>query len=382
MNKIIDTADRARLPYQSFAREVISQLSDDIERSALHHGVVTELAKTGWHGMTIPTEYGGLGLGHLHRFLSIEEVARVSPAAGAALQSAQLGTAMFVLFGSEEQKRYWLPMLASGEHIASICITEKNSGSHILRMECTATEDGDFYILNGRKCFIANSHVATVHGTVARTKPGTAADALSAFIVPADTPGCHPGEIHEISGLRGFNLGEVLFDNCRVPKANLIGGHGNGVRVAHRSITTAGKPNLAAVAVGAHAKALDLVLPYSEERAMYGRPLHRLDAVRGRLSSIFTTLQHSRLVNYYACELLDANQPADFWLISGKLAATENAVQACTDGIGILGARGGVEGYQVERCLRDALLTLSPAGTSDVQRKRLADIVTGHYTPA
>lgn len=241
-------------------------------------------------------------------------------------------------------------------------------------MECTAEFAGDSIILNGKKSFIANSHVATVHGVIARTSNGTHKSALSGFIVPADSPGCRPGKQHRTAGLRGFNLGEVIFDNCKIPKENLLGSKGQGVEIAHRSITTAGKPNLAAVAVGTHAKTLDLTVDYVHSRRMYGRPFSQLESVRHRIADIYSTLNTSRAINYLACEQLDTNSQADYWLISGKLTATEYAVKAATDAISLFGARGGITDFKVERCLRDALQTLAPAGTSDVQRKRLADM--------
>ncbi|WP_017589467.1 acyl-CoA dehydrogenase family protein [Nocardiopsis ganjiahuensis] len=176
---LLHRVEQIRAPYRDFCEKQIRDIAEEIENSDVHRGVIALLAATGWHGLTIPKQYGGLGANHLARSVSIEETSRLSAAAGASLQSAQLGVAMFVGYGSEEQKSRYLPDLASGKRIASICITEPESGSHILGMRCTARREGDSYVLNGRKWFIANSHVADVHGVVARTSEGTGAGAPS-----------------------------------------------------------------------------------------------------------------------------------------------------------------------------------------------------------
>lgn len=374
---LLHRVEQIRATYRNFCEKQIRDIKDDIENSQVHRGVIDLLAASGWHGLTIPKQYGGLGLNHLARSISIEETSRVSAAAGASLQSAQLGVAMFVGYGTEEQKARYLPDLASGKRIASICITEPESGSHILGMRCTARREGDSYVLNGRKWFIANSHVADVHGVVARTSEGTGAEALSAFFVDADTAGCRPGVTHDTTGLHGFNLGEVVFEDCVVPASSLVGREGQGVEIAHRSITEAGKPNLTAVALGIHQAVLETVVDYANTRRMYDRPLASVESVRTRIADIYSTLQISRMMAYQSADLLDNGFPADEWLLTAKLTATENAVAAAQHGVGILGARGGIRSYGMDRHLRDALMTLAPAGTSDVQRKRIADFALG-----
>ncbi|MFI1200773.1 acyl-CoA dehydrogenase family protein [Streptomyces sp. NPDC020883] len=377
--QILDRATELRTNFRDFCENKIRPLAEEIEGSQIHHGVVELLAATGWHGLAIPREHGGMDLGHLARLISIEEVSRVSAAAGAALQSAQLGVAMIVNYGSPEQKERYLPDLAEGRRIASICITEPESGSHVLGMGTTARREGDEYVLNGRKWFIANSHVAHVHGVVAKTSDSGRRDSLTAFLVDADTPGCRAGVTHDITGLKGFNLGEVVFEDCRIPASAVVGGQGNGLEVGHRSITEAGKPNLTAVALGIHQAVLEDVTAYADQRQMYGKPLAALDSVRARIADIYTDLQLSRISAYQAADLLDHGQAADEWLLIAKLTATENAVTAARHGNAVLGARGGLSSFRMDRHLRDALLTLAPAGTSDVQRKRIADVALGRY---
>lgn len=376
----MDHAAHLRPMFRRFCEQQLRPIADDIEKTEINWESIKMLADTGWHGVAIPREYGGMGMGHLAKTLSIEEVSRISAAAGATLQSAQLGVAMVVNYGTEEQKHYYLPDFANGSRVISICITEPESGSHVLGMRTTARRDGDDYILNGRKWFIANSHVADVHGVVANTSGTSDRDSLTAFLVDADTPGCQAGIRHDTTGLRGFNLGEVVFEECRVPASAVVGKEGQGLEVGHRSITESGKPNLTAVALGIHQAVLDDLVSYTNERQMYGKSLADIDAVRGRIAEIYTNLQLSRISAYHGVDLLDQDQASDPWLLTAKLTATESAVSAARNAMSVLGARGGLHRYRMDRYLRDALLTLAPAGTSDVQRKRLADIAFGRYS--
>ncbi len=250
---------------RSAMAELVTPHVDDIERDAeIPSEVYDFMANAGWYGVAIPKEYGGRGDGHLARALMIEEAARACGAVGGALQTAILGTAMVQYFGNTQQKQKWLPRFATGESVISICVTEPGSGSHILGMKTTAKRDGDDYILNGTKCWIANSHIANVHGVVARTGDGS--KGLTAFLVEGDRLGVRPGEANDNTGLRGFNIGEVIFEDCRIPASNMIGIEGQGAAIAHRSITCYGKPNLTSVALGVHQAILDTAIDYRPHR--------------------------------------------------------------------------------------------------------------------
>ena len=213
-----------------YAKTNFLSVRDKIEsEEIIPPAIYRNMANLGWYGIAIPEIHQGMGASHLSRFLAIEQVSRISGAIGGALQSAILGTAMVQYYGSNTQQKKWLPRFATGDDVISICITEPDSGSHILGMNTIAQRDGDDYVLNGLKCWIANSHIATVHGVIARTSEGS--NGLSAFLVEKDRVGVRPGRANDNTGLRGFNLGEVIFENCRVPVINRIGVEGMGLEI-------------------------------------------------------------------------------------------------------------------------------------------------------
>ena len=366
---------------RKYALKHFSPLRDKIEgEEKIPSNVYQCMTQNGWHGIVIPKAYKGMGADHLARFIVIEEVSRVSGAIGGALQSAILGTAMIQYYGTQSQQKYWLPRFAQGDDIISICVTESGSGSHILGMQTSAQKVGEEYILNGKKCWIANSHIASVHGVIARTGEGSGG--LSAFLVEADRPGIRPGSSNDNTGLRGFNIGEVIFENCKVPAANLIGSAGSGIEIAHRSITCYGKPNLTAVALGIHQSILDDTLSYTRDRTIYGKPLSELESVRVKLGKIYQNISIARQSAYASMRLLDRNGYADEAIILAKLVGTEYAFESAKLAMDIFAARGTSRSMHIERYLRDLMMVFPPAGTSDVHQKRLAEIALGEYIPS
>lgn len=338
------------------------------------------LEALGWTGAAIPTRWGGRGLGALARVAAIEEAARLHPALGATLSAASLGTGLLLEFGSLEQQARWLPSLARGQDVMTICMTEPDSGSHLLGMETTAQKADDGWILNGRKWFIGNSHIASLHGVIARTSGGSTGSALSAFTVEASAPGCSVGVEHGLAGLVGFSLGEVVFQDCWVPDSHLVGTVGEGLGMAHAVIARHGKPNIGAVALGILQANLDLACEHAQSRRLYGRPLHRLESVQRRLSEMFTNLYSARLALYHAADRSDAGEEHDVGFLVGKLLASDAAVQAAVATTELMGARGCHPATGAVQLLNDALMTQAPSGTADVNRKRLAEMALGAYT--
>lgn len=308
------------------------------ENESIPSEIIDRMGQMGLYGIAIPASYGGVEAGHLARFLAIEEASRIAGAVGGALQSAILGTGMFQFYGNEEQKRTWLPRFASGTDIATICVTEPHSGSHVLGMQTEARREGDEYVLNGIKCWIANSHISTVHGVVARTGEGS--NGLSAFIVEADRPGVRPGKANDNAGLRGFNIGEVVFENCRIPVSNRLGDEGQGLEIAHSAITCYGKPNLTAVALGVHQALFEQTREYMNRRTLYGRPLADLESAKVKMANIYKNLSLSRQSAYWAMHLLDKVGHADEEIIMAKLIGTEYAFDSAKLAMDIFAARG------------------------------------------
>jgi alkylation response protein AidB-like acyl-CoA dehydrogenase len=347
------------------------------ERRGVEHGLAHEIAAQGWIGVTIPRRYGGMGLGHVAKTIVIEELARVSGAMGAMVQASQLGVAKVVHFGSARQKQRWLPAFATGAALPTIAVTEPASGGHVLGMRSSAVRDGDAYVLNGRKCFVGNSHIGHVHGVVARSGPGSRG--LTAFLVERDRPGLRLGTRGTPAGLHGFSYGELILEDCRVPAANRIGAEGEGLDVAYSSSTLYGRPNLTAVALGIHQAILDDMLRFCRGRELYGEPLARLPTIAVKLGEMQSRLMAGRLAAYYAVHLLDRGESCDAELMNAKLLNTESALTSARTALEVLAGHGCQREHNIERYLRDVIHTFPAAGTSDVQRLRLAQVALGDY---
>ncbi|MFF4280373.1 acyl-CoA dehydrogenase family protein [Streptomyces kronopolitis] len=356
-------------------REVRPRIAEMEENRSVCRDLSRLIARQGWIGATVHRAYGGMGAGHVAKTLIIEELSRVSAAMGAMVQASQLGVAKIVHFGSEEQKKTWLPAIASGDCLPTIAVTEPQSGSHVLGMASTAVRDGDDYLLNGRKIYVGNSHVGDLHGVVVRTGEGSRG--LSAFLVESDSPGFRVGEQRPAMGLHGFSFGELFFDNCRVPAANLLGREGDGLSVAYSSSVLYGRPNLTAVSLGIHQAVLEETTAFCAERQRYGKPLADLSTVKLKLGRIQSRLLLARLSAYHAVHLLDQGQPCDAELMNAKLVNVESALESARDAMDIHAGCGLFTDRPIERFLRDAHHIFAPAGTSDIQLLRLGELALG-----
>jgi acyl-CoA dehydrogenase len=370
--------ERLRRKVRDFADASVRPLVRQMEDSrSVQHRLSRLIAAQGWIGATIPSEFGGMALGHLAKTIIIEELARASGAMGAMVQASQLGAAKLVHFGTPQQKRTWLPAIAAGRCLPTIAVTEPGSGGYVLGMEATGTRDRDDYVLNGRKTWIGNSHVGDLHGVVVRTGPGAGSRNLSAFLVERDRPGLILAPQKPALGLHGFSFGELIFDNCRVPAANMIGSPGDGLAVAYSSSVLYGRLNLAAVALGIHQALVDETVAYASERTRYGKPLAGLGAVKAKIGAMQSRLMTARLAAYHASHLLDTGQACDPELMNAKLINAEYAIDTARSAMEIHGAAALTADLPVERLLRDAFHILPPAGTSDIQLIRLAEAALG-----
>ncbi len=367
---------RLREEVRAYAeREVRPRVAGMEESRSVQYELSRDIARQGWLGVTVEAEYGGMELGHLAKTIVIEELSRVSAAMGAMVQASQLGVAKIVHFGSAVQRKTWLPPIAAGACMPTIAVTEPTSGSHVLGMSAHAERDGDDYVVNGRKVYVGNSHVGDLHGVVVRTGPGS--HGLSALLVEADRPGCLLGPHRPAMGLHGFSFGEVIFNDCRVPAANLLGREGDGLAVAYSSSILYGRPNLTAVALGIHRALVEETTAFAARQIRYGRPLAELATVKQRLGEMQSRLMTARLAAYHATHLLDRGLPCDAELQNAKLVNVESALDSARTAMEVHGACGLYPEMAVERYLRDAYHVLPPAGTSDVQRLRLAEVALG-----
>ncbi|MCF6525371.1 acyl-CoA dehydrogenase family protein [Streptomyces sp. JJ36] len=365
-----------RQEVREFAEQEVRPRIPEMEAErTVSHELSRLIARQGWIGVTVPRAYGGMGAGHLAKTVVIEELSRESGAMGAMVQASQLGVAKILHFGDEEQKKTWLPAIASGDCLPTIAVTEPESGGHVLGMSGTAVRDGDDYVLNGSKVFVGNSHVGDLHGVVVRTGPGS--KGLSAFLVESDRPGFRLGEQKPAMGLHGFSFGELHFDDCRVPAANLLGTEGDGLAVAYSSSVLYGRANLTAVSLGIHQAILDETTHFCGERRRYGAPLGDLGTVKLKLGQMQSRLMTARLAAYHAVHLLDRGLPCDAELMNAKLVNVEYALDSARDAMEIHAAAGLFTDRPVERYLRDAHHIFAPAGTSDIQRLRLGEVALG-----
>lgn len=361
---------------RAFADNEVLPRVPEMERSrTVDHTLSRLIAEQGWIGVTVDPAYGGMGLGHMAKTIVIEELSRVSGAMGAMVQASQLGVAKIVHFGNEWQRQSWLPAVAAGACLPTIAVTEYDSGGHVLGMTTSAVRDGGDYVLNGQKVFVGNSHVGDLHGVVVRTGPGS--QGLSAFLVESDRPGCSLGERRDTMGLHGFSFGELAFENCRVPAANMLGSEGDGLSVAYSSSVLYGRANLAAVALGIHRAMVEETCAYAAEQQRYGKPLAEVPTVKLKLGHMQSRLMTARLALYHAVSLLDRGLPCDSELINAKLVNVEYALDTARNAMEIHAASGLHTDRPIERYMRDAHHIFAPAGTSDIQLLRLGEDALG-----
>lgn len=368
--------DRLRAEVRSFAEAEVRPLVAEMEASrTVHPELSRRIARQGWIAATVDKAYGGMGAGHLAKTIVIEELARVSGAMGAMVQASQLGVAKIVHFGSEQQKRHWLPAISSGDCLPTIAVTEPESGGHVLGMRATARREGDSYVLNGRKVYVGNSHIGDLHGVVVRTGPGSRG--LSAFLVESDRPGFSLAPQRPALGLHGFSFGELVMEDVRIPAANRLGEEGDGVAVAYSSSVLYGRANLTAVSLGIHRALVEETTRFAAGRHLYGGPLSELDSVKQKLGRMQSSLMTARTVAYHAVGLLDHGLPCDAELMNAKLVGVESSLDSARLAMEIHAACGLFSDRPIERLVRDAQHIYAPAGTSDVQRLRLAEVALG-----
>ncbi len=350
---------------REFAEKWVGPKVDEMEETGkLPMDLLKKMAEQGFMGVLTPPEYGGTGAGHIARIIILEELGRVYAAMASTLQIFHLGQAPIIYYGSEEQKKRWLPSLASGKKLATLAVTEPVGGSDVMGIQTTAKKDGANYILNGKKCFITNAHIADLCGILAKTGERE----FGCFIVEKDVLGYRPGKEEDTLGLRGGTVGEIFLDKCKVPKENLIGKEGDGLRIALSSISNVGRPGLAAAGLGIARRCLEEGAKYANERMAYGKPIGQLQAVQWLLTDIYMDYQISRLSSYYAAWLRDQGVRCDAENSMAKFWGTEGAARCAHNLMQILGGYGVMNEFVPQRLLRDAETLIPAAGTLQIMR--------------
>ncbi len=334
--------------------------------------IVRGLGELGLMGVMVPEEYGGAGMDNVAYILAMEEVARAC-ASTAAIMSVNnsLVCDPILRYGTEDQKRRYLPVLASGREVGCYCLTEPSAGSDAASLQTSARLDGDRWVLNGTKAFVTNAREAWVFVVYARTEEEPGARGISAFLVERDHPGISVGKVERKMGLLASSTCEVLLEDCRVPKDNLLGRRGEGFKVA-LSTLDGGRIGVAAQAVGIARAALEESVGYAKQRRQFGRPIAEFQAIQWKIADMATRIDAARLLTLRAAWLRDQGKRCTLEASMAKLFASETAMWAAHQGVQIFGGYGYIKDYPVERYFRDAKITEIYEGTSEIQRMVIA----------
>jgi alkylation response protein AidB-like acyl-CoA dehydrogenase len=328
--------------------------------------VISALGKGEMMAITIPEAYGGLGLGYVARLIALEEIARISVATAMMMQVGGLGIDGLVKFGTEEQKKKYLPKLATTESFATTAVTEPSGGSDPKGCGTSYKKVNGSYVLNGRKCFITNSHIADVQIILAISEE--IPDTYSTFLVEKGTEGFKATHEEKKVGMRGCNTGELELKDCVVPAENLVGKEGKGMSVAMATISDVGRGGMVGCSLGLHQACLDASKKFANERILYGKPISNLQAIQFKIADMKIDLEAGRLLGYRAAALQDKGErTGNEWAVA-KYFTTEAAQRAAKHAVDIHGGYGCMEEFAVSRYLRDAYVLGPSAGTSDIMR--------------
>lgn len=351
------------------AREKILPVRAELdETEEFPWDVMNVLADAGLFGIYIPEEYGGLGFGNLENCLAIEELSKYCIGVSVSFAASGLGAYPILLHGNEEQKKTYLPQIASGKKLAAFGLTESGAGSDAAAIRTTAVRDGNDYILNGVKQWITNGGEAEIYSVIAKTDKSKGARGASAFIVEKDTPGFTFGKKEKKMGIRTSATRELVFEDCRVPKENMIGREGVGFIVTMKTFDQT-RPGIAIQGVGLAQGALDAVIEYGRERKTFGKPIIAHQAVQHMIADMATEIEAARALTYLAARTAD-NNSKDLSKVSSmsKLFATDVAMRVTTDVVQIFGGYGYMRDYPVEKMMRDAKILQIYEGTNQIQR--------------
>ena len=362
-------ADSAR----DFAEQYIRpHVMDWDEAQHFPKEVLQKAGEMGFMGIFIPEEYGGSGLGYHEYVAIIQEISKVDPSIGLSVAAHNsLCTGHIFYFGNEEQKKKWLPNLASGKHIGAWGLTEHNTGSDAGGMNTTAVKDGDFYLLNGSKNFITHGKSGDVAVVIARTGEKGDSRGMSAFIVERGTPGFSGGKKEDKLGMRASETAELVFDNCRIPKENLIGNEGDGF-VQSLKLLDGGRISIGALSLGISKGAYEAALKYSKERFQFGKPISSFQGISFKLSDMATEIAASELLIHKAASMKNKGQKVTVQGAMAKMFSSEACVKIANEAVQIHGGYGYIKEFPVEKFYRDSKLCTIGEGTTEIQKLVIA----------
>lgn len=359
---------------RDFAKERLAPLAEEADHQEFTHPeIIKELGELGYCGICTPPEYGGAGFDTICFALAIEEVSKVDASIGILLSVTNSPSQFPILdYGSNELKQKYLPQLSSGSSIGAFCLTEANSGSDAASIQMSADLDGDRYVLNGVKQFVSNGGIADIFITFAVTDKSLKSKGISAFVVEKSFPGIKVGMKENKMGIRASSTTEILFENCIVPKENLIGEPGQGFKIALATLDHS-RIGVAAQALGIAEGAFEQALEYSKQRVQFGRPICQFQAIQFMLSDMATEIEAARFLIYNAAWLYDQKKRVSKEVAMAKLFASEMSFRVVHKALQIHGGYGYMKEYPVERMYRDQRVTEIYEGTSEVQRMVIAN---------
>ena len=360
---------------RDFAEREIAPVAAELDRTkSFPYEIVRKLGELGWMGIPFPEEYGGAGADTLAYAVAVEELARIDSSVAITLCAhTSLGTQPVYLFGTEEQKREWMPRLTSGERLAAFGLTEPEAGSDAGNTRTRARLDDGEWVIDGAKQFITNAGT-DISGLVTITAVTGESDGrreISNLLVPNGAAGFEVGEQYEKMGWHASDTRPLAFDGCRVPAANLLGERGNGLR-QFLEVLDIGRIGVAAMGVGLAQGAFDQALTYARERRAFGQPIARFQAIAGRLADMATEVEAARLLTYKAALLKDSKRPFALAAAQAKLKSGLVAVDVVDQAVQIHGGYGYIEEYPVCRFYRDAKILTIGEGTDEIQRLVIA----------
>lgn len=353
---------------REFAQTEITPFIEKMEQGEFPRQILMKMADLGLMGMTTPEELGGSGMDFTSYILAINEISKVSAVVAVILSvHTSVGTNPILLFGNNEQKKKYVPKLASGEYLGAFCLTEPEAGSDAASLKTRAVKTDNHYILNGSKVFITNGGEADVYIVFASTNPEKGARGISAFIVEKDTPGFIVGKNEEKMGLHGSKTVQITFENMKIPASQLLGEENHGFKIAMANLEV-GRIGIAAQALGIAEAALEAAIEYSKSRIQFGKPIAELQGVGFKLADMATMVEAARLLVYRATDLKTKGISCSKEASMAKLYASKTAVWVTTEAIQVFGGYGYTKDYPVERYFRDAKITEIYEGTSEIQK--------------
>ncbi|MFE4705000.1 acyl-CoA dehydrogenase [Peribacillus simplex] len=368
--RFTEEQEMMRKMVRTFAENEITPHIEAMETGVFPKAILQKMGELGLMGIPISEEYGGAGMDFMSYIIAINEISKVSPTLGVILSvHTSVGTNPIVYFGTEEQKRKYVPKLAAGKYLGAFCLTEQSSGSDAasLKSKAVAVKEGGEYRINGSKVFITNGGEADVFIVFASTDPQKGSKGISAFVVEKGTPGLIIGKDERKMGLHGSSTVQVTFEDLKVPTANLLGKEGEGFKIAMANLD-AGRIGIAAQALGIAEGAMEHAVQYAKGRVQFGKPIAQQQGVGFKLAEMATGIEASRLLVYRAAYLRSQGLNCGKEAAMAKLFASRTAVDVAIEAVQVFGGYGYTTEYPVERYFRDAKVTEIYEGTSEIQR--------------